>query len=99
MKIFKRIHGSYLFWGLSKFHILSRSYRLGEQSKLGKKVTYINPTDIEENKSTSEKALKVKRSADQDIESELTKIKELFEKGLITQEVYEAKQKEILGLN
>ena len=33
---------------------------------------------IKENKSTSEKALKVKRS------SELTKIKELFEKGLIT---------------
>ena len=56
-------------------------------------------SDIEENKSTSEKALKVKRSADQDIESELTKIKELFEKGLITQEVYETKQKEILGLN
>ena len=53
----------------------------------------VNISDISEDK--SEKSSKKETSS---IENELMKLKDLFEKGLITKEVYEEKQKKLLGL-
>ena len=53
----------------------------------------VNISDISEDK--SEKSSKKEINS---IENELTKLKDLFDKGLISKEVYEEKQKKLLGL-
>jgi hypothetical protein len=50
-----------------------------------------------ENKPKSEKT-SAPKSEEVDVEKELEKLKGLLDKGLITQEVYDAKMNQILGL-
>ena len=81
----------------------SHGIYLEEQSaecirKKGKKCAPFTPNLIETSKSRSQDNLEKNTNAKDSVEIELQKLKDLFDKGLISRKVYEEKQKDLLGL-
>ena len=82
---------------------LAHGIYLEEQSaecirKKGKKCAPFTPNLIEISKSGNQDKLEKTPNVKESVEKELQKLKDLFDKGLISKKVYEEKQKDLLGL-
>ena len=82
---------------------LAQGIYLEEQSaecirKKGKKCAPFTPNLIETSKSGNQDKLEKTPNVKESVEKELQKLKDLFDKGLISKKVYEEKQKDLLGL-
>ena len=74
--------------------LCEQMYQDGEISYAGNGRYFI----LTEESEKKEKTAKAKKSEAVDVKSELKKYKEMMDEGLITQEDYDAKKKELLGL-
>ena len=70
-------------------------YHNGEISRTGNYRYFIL---TEEKKKPKPKKVSASKSEEVDVEKELAKYKDLLDRGIITQEEYDAKRKQILGL-